>query len=121
MMEDFKTKAGNLTDSISDYVQTNYKLAVINAADKATTIAAGTMASIVVLFLGTFVLLFASLALGVWLGDLLESRALGYVIVAAFYTLVILIIVAMRKRIVFPMIRDSLIRKLYEQNNQDLQ
>jgi hypothetical protein len=120
-MEDFKTKAGNLTDSISDYVQTNYRLAVINAADKATTIAAGTMASLVVLFLGTFVLLFASLALGIWLGDLLDSRALGLLLVAVLYTLIILIVVSMRKKIVFPMIRDSLIKKLYGQNNQNLQ
>lgn len=120
-MEDLKTKAGNLTDSIGDYVQTNYKLTLLNAADKATGIAASTMASIVVAFLGTFVLLFASVALAFWLGDLLNSRALGFLAVAALFLLIIIIVVAMRKRIVFPMIRDKLINKLYEQNDQNLQ
>lgn len=120
-MEDLKTKAGNLTDSISDYVQSSYKLALLNAADKATGIAASTLASVVIAFLGIFVLFFAGIALGVWLGNLLNNPALGYLLVAALFTMIIVIIVAMRKRIVFPMIRDKLINKLYEQNDQDLQ
>lgn len=120
-MEDLKTKAGNLTDSIGDYVQSNYKLALLNAADKATGIAASTLATVVIAFLGIFVLFFGGIALGVWLGQLLDSYALGYLLVAALFTLIIVIIVAMRKRIVFPMIRDKIINKLYEQNDQDVQ
>ena len=120
-MDDLKTKAGNLTDSVSDYVQTNYKLALLNAADKATGIAASTLASIVIAFLGTFVLLFMGIALAMWLGQLLDSYALGYLLVAAFFLLIIIIVVAMRKSIVFPMIRNKLINKLYEPNNQNLQ
>lgn len=119
-MEDLKSKAGNLTDSISDYVQSSYKLTLLNAADKATGIAASTLAMVVIAFLGVFVLLFAGIALGVWLGNLLDSPALGYLLVAAFFTLMILIIVAMRKRIVFPLIRNKLINKLYEPNNQNV-
>lgn len=120
-MEDLKTKAGNLSDSISDYLHTNYKLALLNAADKATGMVASTLASVVIAFLGTFVLLFAGIALAVWLGQLLDSYALGFLIVAGIFTLIILIVVSMRKRIVFPMIRDKLINKLYEQNDKNLQ
>jgi len=119
-MEDIKSKAGNLTDSISDYVQTSYKLTLLNAADKATGIAASTLATVVIAFLGTFVLLFASIALAIWLGDLLNSRALGYLLVAALFTLIILIVVGMRKRIVFPLIRNKLINKLYEPTDQNV-
>ena len=120
-MEDLKSKAGNLTDSISDYVQSTYKLTLLNAADKATGIAASTLATVVIVFLGIFVLFFGGIALGVWLGELLDNTALGYLLVAALFTLIILIIVAMRRRIVFPMIRDSLIKKLYERNDQNVQ
>jgi hypothetical protein len=119
-MEDLKTKAGNLTDSIGDYLQTYYKLKVLNAADKATSITASTVASLVVVFLGIFVLLFSGIALAIWLGHLLNSWALGYLVVAGLYLLVIIIIVALRKRLVFPMIRNSLIKKFYEPNNQDV-
>ena len=119
-MEDLKTKAGDLTDSISEYVQTLYKLKVLNAADKATTITASTMASLIVVFLGIFVLLFSGIALGVWLGSLLKSAALGFLLVAVLYLLIIIVLVMLRKKIVFPMIRNSLINKLYEPNNQDV-
>lgn len=119
-MEDIKTKAGNLTDSITDYIESSYKLALLNAADKATGIAASTMASIVVAFLGIFVILFAGIALGIWLGQLLNNEALGYLLVAALFTLIILIVVAMRKRIVFPLIRNKLINKLYEPNDKNI-
>jgi hypothetical protein len=120
-MEDLKTKAGNLTESIGDYVESSYKLALLNAADKATGIAASTLASLVVAFLGIFVIFFAGLALGVWLGYLLDSEALGYLLVAALFAVIILIVVVMRKNIVFPLIRNKLINKLYEPNHQNLQ
>jgi len=120
-MEDIKSKAGNLTESISDFVQTKYKLTLLNAADKATGIAASTLAAVVIVFLGVFVLFFAAMALGVWLGRVVNDPALGFLLVAALFTLIIVIIVAMKKRIVFPMIRDKIINKLYEQNDQDVQ
>ncbi len=119
-MEDLKSKASDLTDSISEYVNTYYKLKVLNVADKATTIGSSAMASIIILFLGIFVLLFSGIALSIWLGILLDNPALGYLIVAGFYLLLILILFAFRKKIIFPMIRNSLINKLYEPTNQDL-
>ena len=120
-MKDLKSKAEDLTDSITDYIQSYYKLTLLDAADKATSIAASTMASIVVIFLGSFALLFAGVALAFWLGDLVNSRALGFLFVAALFILIILIIVAMKRKIVFPIIRDSLINKLYEPNeNQNV-
>ena len=120
-MEELKSKAGDLTDSITEYIQSYYKLTLLNAADKATSIAASTLASVVVLFLGIFVIFFGGIALGIWLGQLLDSPALGFVCVAGLFLLIIIIIVAMKRRIVFPVIRDNLINKLYEPNDQDLQ
>ena len=120
-MEELKSKAGDLTDSITEYIQSYYKLTLLNAADKATSIAASTLASVVVLFLGIFVIFFGGIALAIWLGQLLDSPALGFVCVAGLFLLIIIIIVAMKRRIVFPVIRDNLINKLYEPTDQDLQ
>jgi hypothetical protein len=119
-MEELKSKTGDLTDSISEYIQSYYKLTLLNAADKATSIAASTLASVSIIFLGIFVLLFGGIALAIWLGDLLDNPAAGYLIVAGIFLLIIIIIVAMKKRIVFPIIRDNLINKLYEPNDQDV-
>ena len=119
-MEELKSKVGDLTDSVTDYIQTYYKLAVLNAADKATGIVASTLASVLVIFLGIFVLLFGGIALGIWLGYLLDNAALGYLLVAGLFLLIILIIIAFRKRLVFPVIRDKLINKFYEPNDQNI-
>ncbi len=116
-MEELKSKAGDLADSVSEYVKTYYKYTILNTADKATGILASTVASLVILFLGIFVLLFAGLALGIWLGYLLDNMAVGYLLVAGLYLLVIIIVVALRKKIVFPLIRNKIVRNLYEQHD----
>lgn len=113
-MSDFREKAGQLADNIIGFLETFYKLSVVRLADKVTRIVASILASITVLFFGTIAFIFLSVALALWVGDLLGSAALGFVVVAAFYLLLTIIVVAMRKRIVFPMIRDSIIKKLYE-------
>jgi Putative Actinobacterial Holin-X, holin superfamily III len=113
-MEELKNNADSLTKNIADYADTYYKLTVIKATDKATSVAAGALAGFSVLLFGIFVLLFSGIALAIWLGDLLNSQALGYLLVAAFFLLVIIILVLMRKKIVFPMIRNLIIKRLYE-------
>lgn len=113
-MEDLKSKAEELTGSVKDYVETYYKLSILKATDKATSITAGGLAAFSILFLGIFVLFFLGIALGVWLGHVLNNDALGYLLVAVLFIIIISILVIMRKKIVFPMIRNIIIRKLYE-------
>jgi hypothetical protein len=120
-MENIKSKATELTESITDYLETSYKLAVIEAADKSTKMLASVTAFCIVLLLGLFVILFAGVALGIWLGNLVNNAALGFVLVAALFLLIILLLIAMRKRIVFPVIRNTLINMLYEENDQNVQ
>jgi hypothetical protein len=64
--------------------------------------------------LGLFVLIFASLGLGWWLGDVMNSRAGGFFAVAGFYLLLVLCVVLMKKKIIFPYIRNLFIRKVYD-------
>ena len=113
-MEELKEKAEKLTESIGEYVQTYYKLTVLNATEKATEITASTLAAFVVFFLGIFVLFFLGIALGLWLGYLLNNVVAGYLLVAGLFLFFVIILVLLRKRIVFPMIRNLIIRKLYE-------
>jgi hypothetical protein len=113
-MEELKTKAEDLTKNLKEYAETYYKLTILKVTDKATNVVSGILAGVSVLFFGVFVLLFLALALATWLGQLVNSEAAGYLIVAGIFLLIIVILVMMRKRIVFPMIRNKIIRKLYE-------
>jgi hypothetical protein len=112
-MEELKDKAGTLTDHIGDYIEIYLKLIGLNATDKATGIVSATILSITVAILGLFVLFFASLGAGWWIGEQLDSMLGGFSIVAGFYGLTIAIVLLLRKKIV-PSIQNTLIKKVYE-------
>jgi len=112
--EDLKDAAKDLTEHLGDIADTFYKLAVVNITEKATNVASTTLTVIVLCTLGMFVLFFGGFSLGWWIGDLINSRAAGFAIVAGFFLLVTLIILALRKNIVFPYIRNLIIRKVYD-------
>lgn len=113
-MEELKSKAENLTESIGDYAETYFRLTVLKVTDKATIIASSTLVALSLFFVSIFVLFFLGIAAGIWLGTLLNNAALGYVIVAGFFILIMLVLVILRKQIVFPMIRNLIVRKFYE-------
>lgn len=119
-MEELKERAADLVDHVEDLADTYYKLAIVNVTQKATNIVSGAVVMVAVCVLGLLIFLFLGIALSWWLGDLLHNRPLGFVLGAVIFALVLLIIVLMRSRIIFPYIRNIIIRKVYEQENQDL-
>jgi len=115
-MEDLKNKAETLTDHVGDYVELYYKLVVLNATEKATGMASVSITSVIIGVLLLFVLFFASLGVGWWLGEELNSMIGGFSIVAGFYLLVLTIMMAFRKQII-PSIQNTIIKKIYEEND----
>lgn len=116
-MEETKNVFSDLGSGLVDYAESWYKMTLLTGTKKATHAAAFLLTIFSVVFLGLFVLFFAGLALGIWLGELLQNQAAGYIIVAAFFLFIMLILVALRNKIVFPFIRNSIVRKLYENHD----
>ncbi|HEX6192545.1 MAG TPA: phage holin family protein [Chitinophagaceae bacterium] len=112
-VEEIKDKAKDLTGHVTDYVETFYKLSVLKATDKATSVGSALITGVALAVFGLFIVIFGGIALAFWLGDLLENRALGFAIVAGFFLLLLVIVLALRKNIVFPYFRNLLIRKFY--------
>jgi hypothetical protein len=113
-MDDLKEKTADLADHVEDLATTFYKLTVVKITQKATSIASNLLLVLSIAIFGFFIILFAGIALAFWLGDLVGSRAVGFLITAAFFGIVLLIIAAIRKKIVFPYIRNLIIRKIYD-------
>lgn len=109
-----KDKAEDILSHGADYLDTFYKISLLKVTKKATHIASVAISIIVVCSLGMFVMFFAGLGLGWWLGDLIESRTGGFLLVAAFYFLAAIVIILFRKKIIFPYIRDLIIRKSHD-------
>jgi hypothetical protein len=112
--EDLKTKAGHLKDHVSEYVKTYVQLAKAKATAGASNVASGVVIGVTAFFLSFFFLVFLFVAIGFWLGDVLDSRAGGFFCVAGFFLLVLVLIFALRKNVIVPKIRNSIISKVYE-------
>jgi len=113
-MENIDNKAADLASHVEEFAETWYKLTVLNATQKATNVASAGITTIVLCTFGVFALLLGGIALAWWLGDLVESRAGGFLLGAGFFALIMVIIILLRKRIIFPFFRDLIIRKLYD-------
>jgi hypothetical protein len=113
-MENLKDKTADLIGHAEDLADTWYKLASLKATQKAANISSAVITTIIVFTAGIFVLLFGGLALSWWLGDLVESRAGGFLLGAGFFLIVMIIVVLLRKKIIFPFIRNLIVRKIYD-------
>ena len=114
IMEDLKEKTADLFDHVEDFAQTYKKLALIKVTEKATNALSFAMVIVAFLLLGLFAVAFLGVALCWWLGDLVQSRALGFVLGGGVFMLLFLIVALLRKNIVYPMIRDSILKKVYD-------
>jgi len=61
-----------------------------------------------------FTLFFLGLGFGWFLGEKLNSVFAGYAIVATFFVILIILMLAIRKNVVFPFIRNLVIKRIYE-------
>jgi hypothetical protein len=113
-MEKTENKVADLTEHVEQFAETWYKLSLVNLTQKSTNLASAGLTAIVIFIAGFFVLLLGGIALSLWLGDLVNNRAAGFLLGAGFFILVTAIVVLMRKKIVFPYFRDLIIRKLYD-------
>ena len=113
-MEDLKEKTIDLADHVEDLADTFYRLTVLNVTQKATNIVSNALVMIVMCSLGLFVLLFAGCALAWWLGDIINNRTGGFLLTAGFFLILMFIIALFKKKTIFPMIRDTIIRKVYD-------
>jgi hypothetical protein len=111
---DIQQRAKTLTDDAGELFDLFYKLAVLTATQKASNAASISITVIFILFLLMFTLLFAGLGIGWYLGEKFNSMLVGYGIVASVFALLIGLTLALRKNVVFPYIRNNIVKKVYE-------
>ena len=112
--DDLKTSTGKLKDSVSDYVKIYGQLAKAKATRAASNAASGAVIAIVSIILVFFFLSFLFTGLAWWIGGLIGSTAGGFLIVAGFSLLLFVLILALRKKVIVPAIRNAIISKVYE-------
>ncbi len=117
-MEQLKANAQSLKTHVGEYVSTYLELTKAKVTQGASNAASAVTVLIGALFLGLFFVQFVFLGLAWWIGALLNSPAAGYFVVAALFLLIIIILFALRKKYIAPLIRNAIIRIVYEQKKQ---
>ena len=112
--ETLQQKAEQLTSHLADYADTFLKVTLVNATEKGSTMASAAITTLILAGLALFALFFGGFALAWWLGNLLDSLAAGFVIVTGFYLLLFVVGMMLRKKTIFPYLRNRIIRSIYE-------
>jgi hypothetical protein len=117
-MEENKKTSENLVDAIENWIETYRNLIILRTVEQASQGASISIFGVLFLLVIVFILLFIGLGLAWWLGESLENMKAGFFIVGGVYFLVLLIILTMAKKILIPGIRNLIIKKIYEQDQQ---
>lgn len=119
-MEDLKAKTANLASHVQDIAQTYYDLARINVAQVGSKVVARAILFLLLSWLLLCVLLLAGVGIAIILGKMVHNAAAGYFIVAGIYLFVVIILFLLRKKMLFPFIRNFIVRKIYDKRDKDL-
>jgi hypothetical protein len=115
MIEDFS----NLKDDIRDYINIRLEQMKLEIAEGSSRILSRILLVLVSTFLLLIIFLFLSFAAAYFLGTLLQSTELGFLLVAGFYSLILILVLYFR-RIIFdrPAIQYVL-SILFQKNSND--
>ena len=95
----FSQALSDLADSIKRYLQLRLNIIKLEVMEKTARVVSLTIAAVFLLLVFVLFLLFVSLAAAGLAGDLLNSQALGYLCVAGFYLLLLILLFVFRRRL----------------------
>lgn len=104
----------NIAELAADYVETYYKLTVVNVNQKIADISAAASFSMVAACIVCFIAMFIGIAGALWLGKLVNDQALGFLLFGAFCLVLFIFFYLTRKKLFFPFIKNLVIRSIYE-------
>lgn len=108
-----------LSDDLKVYFNTNIALVKLQALDRISAIGAVIVAGLILGIIFLIFIMLGSVSAAIYIGILLGSYALGFIIVAGFYLLVGLVLLASRKTSLVNPIRDVIITKALEDEDKD--
>lgn len=115
MPEDFE----NIRKDIQEYIEVKLDLLKLQAAENISGVISKVMLSVILILMLSIILLFLSLAAGYFMASVLNSNELGFLCVAGFYTLLLLIILAFRKKIIERPVIKSVIKVFFHKTGRD--
>jgi len=113
-MEALKEKVENLTNHVEEFVETYYDLTVANITKKSADAASAGVGFVLTWVFCFFIILFIGIGTGWWLGDILKNRPAGFFITAGIFLVILVILLAVRRSVIFPYIKNMIVKNMYD-------
>lgn len=108
--------ADKLKQQLTEYVELRSELFKAQFTDKFSRTFSKLVTGLLLLVLGFFLVLFGSLVIGFYFGEMMGSLMKGFAIVAACYLVLILVIWLFRKSLIETPIANTIIGVMYEED-----
>ena len=115
-MEENKRTSEKLVGAVADWVETYRNLIGVRIAEHTSFGASVSFLSLLAILVIVFILLFVGLGAAWWIGEQMDNMKAGFFIVGGVYGTVLIIILAMAKKVLIPGIRNLIIKKIYEKD-----
>ena len=106
------TKVESLSESVKEYVKIQYDILRLQLTDKFASLGSTMISDLVLIFVSLIGLFFLSVSLGFYLSLVFASNTIGFLILGGIYSLLALVCVLFRKKIVKDPMKDKLINEL---------
>jgi hypothetical protein len=103
----------NVLDQLKEYAETRLKLAKYKTIEKSASVAASLVSVVVIAFSLILTFMFATFTLALFLGDVLGAAWKGFGIVALFYLLIAVFVIAAKSTFERPIV-NLLISKIFK-------
>lgn len=112
-----QSKIEETVDSIKDYVNTRYELAVLKASDKLAHIGSNTISFVPIIFLIVLTAFMLSFGLSYYLNTVFESQYCGFLVVGGGYFVIAFFLICVRKKLIAKPFRNKIIKELFKNDN----
>jgi len=110
---------GNIKKDIREYIGIRFDLLKLQTAESISKIVSGAAIGVILILFLSLILFFLSFAAGYFLANLLNSNELGFLCVAGFYLLLLLIILIFRKKIIDRPVIRSVVKIFFPKSGSD--
>jgi len=111
-MEENTNMVETLFEKATDYGKTSYELLKLKALDKTTEVVSSLISQYAVLILILSFMLFLTLGLAFWLGEILGKMYYGFFVVAAFYAVAVILIHFFMHEWIKKRVSDNIIKRV---------
>lgn len=119
MDNSLKEELNNGKADFHEYMNRRFDLLRLNMAENFSKVLSGFVIKSVILFVLFFALLFVSLAIANWLNATYSYPGIGFIFVAGFYLLFILVFWLLRRVLIEKPIIESMIEIFFPSENND--